>query len=78
MSLGTVEQRTGGQLILTVVCVHPSGTQVSVGIITEIILENAAMLITPYLMFRMYKEPIFMAVVSCMSGATQAAGQVQL
>ncbi|GAX77988.1 hypothetical protein CEUSTIGMA_g5430.t1 [Chlamydomonas eustigma] len=36
---------------------------VSVGILTEIILENASVIVSPFLLYRMYNEPLFMSVV---------------
>jgi hypothetical protein len=38
--------------------------QVSVGVITEIILENTSIIVSPFLLYRMYDQPIFMSIVS--------------
>jgi hypothetical protein len=36
---------------------------VSVGVLTEIALDNASAFISPFMLYRMFKEPIFMANV---------------
>ncbi len=36
---------------------------VAVGVITEVILENTSVLVSPFLMYRMFEEPLFMSVV---------------
>lgn len=42
----------------------PPHAQVSVGVITEIILENTSIIVSPFLLYRMYDQPLFMSVVS--------------
>eukprot|EP00955_Chlamydomonas_euryale_P094962 364904-Chlamydomonas_euryale.AAC.2 len=39
------------------------GRMVAVGVMTEMVLDNASAIITPFLLYRMFEEPIFMSVV---------------